>query len=727
MQGDAPTKEKLDEVALDLIDESPSNPRKHFDAAKLSELAADIAANGITQPVVVRARDGGRFELVVGARRTRASKMAGRTTILAIVRNIGDRATLEVQLSENANRQDVHPLEEADGYAQLIEVHHATIDEVAAKVGKPAGYVRHRLQYRALCPAGRDAFFAGKLSPHTALLVARIPVESLQVQAVKDITGGRWNGDAMNAREAGEHIRGHFMLRLADAPFDRGDATLVPAAGACTVCPKRTGNQAELFADVNSPDVCTDPECFSGKKDADWQRRTEAAKAKGHAVLSAKASKEVFHYGGNVAHNADYVDLSQKPWDVGDGKKKTYKSLFEGALPPITIARDGEGGVHELVKKDDLKKALKAAGLEKAAPRSSSGDEKKKIRERQERQRAVVRTAMAKVVEAAESKPPSDTLWMFLAETFTRASWHDVLVDVVKRRGLSAPPKKGSQKATARPEELVLTALKTMKPGAVRGIIVEILATRGAVPMYSGEQYGEDLRHACDIFGVNLSAIAGEVKAERVAAKKAKGKKGAKGKASASKGKPARARRPAEDEGDDGDEEEGDEPELGDDDGDDDPEDETETRVWVAMAAWDALAVESRVHIEEPIVGAEVGWHELDVYMTAVVPGAELLEALRSECKARGVALHEGEERPAADAPPAADSVDVAALLSRYQKAGRLVLDLGVVPGADLDAHDPGQRAVREQWNAAHPDARVSVPEASKAGAKKARAKKAVA
>jgi len=954
MDGTAPT-ERFETIALADIDEGP-NYRKYFDPVKLNELAEDIRVNGVLQAVIVRPCEGGRYQLIAGARRFRASKIAERTSIPASIREMGDRKAIETQLRENGQRADTHPLEEADGYGELLTTHHATVEEIAASVGKPVGYVRHRLQYRALCPAARDAFFTGKLNPHTAHLIARIPVEALQIEAVKEITHTDYQGDMMGAREAGNHIRGRYMLQLADAPFDRGDAGLVPNAGPCTTCPKRTGAQPELFADVKSADTCTDPVCFSAKKDADWQRRTEAAKEKGHAVLSAKASKEVFHYGGNVSHSADYVDLSQKPWEIGDGKK-SYKSLLKGSVPPITIARDGEGGVHELVKKDDLKKALKAAGLEKAAPPGRSGDEQKKIRERQERQRAVVRTAMAKVVEAAEKKAPSDTLWMFMAETFTRASWHDVLVDVVKRRGLSAPPKKGSQKATARPEELVLTALKTMKPGAVRGIIVEILATRGAVPMYSGEQYGENLRQACDIFGVNLSAIAGEVKAERAAAKKAKGKKA---KASTSKGKPVRARRPAEDEGEDGDEEEeGDEPELGEDledDGVDAPEDEEETRVWVAMAAWDALAVEARVHLEEPIVGAEVGWHELDVYMTAVVPGAELLEALRSECKARGVALHEGEERPVDQAPavetpteppaevpctedpaalclpgrwvvvslfaakwtrlgkserrdsvthllhgtpgdhqtrlydpdgelvswwpdgprppaivaadgsspsedkgvmlyirdaawqglparsqarvqtpatgvsvfnmrrvgathrelgpmkaseaalvraaaaevglelfdapppaepqppasaphlrviivstagddwkgarkglaawdskktpgagfttggsaeplamlytPAVDSVDVATLLSRYAKAGRLVLDLGVVPGADLEVNDPGQRTVREHWNAAHPDARVSVPAAPKPAApkpaaKKARAKKA--
>lgn len=919
MDGDAPIPtEKLETIALDLIDESASNPRKHFDPAKLDELAADIAANGLTQPVVVRARDGGRFELVVGARRTRASKMAGRTTILAIVRELGDRATLEVQLSENANRQDVHPLEEADGYAQLIEVHHATVDEVAAKVGKPVGYVRHRLQYRALCPAGRDAFFTGKLNPHTALLVARIPVESLQVEAVKDITRPDWQGEVMGSRAAGDHIRGRYMLQLAEAPFDRGDAALVPTAGACTNCPKRTGAQPELFADVKSHDTCTDPTCFGAKKDAHWKIVAAAAKEKGQKVLSEKDAKGIFH-GGRLAYSADFVDLSEKPYEFGG--KKSYKGLVgKDHLPTVTVARDEHGNVHELVKKDELKRAMKSAGIAKAPSPSSNAEAE--IREKKLRNRTVIDRAIAAIVPAAEARKPDLSLWMFVADALL-TSGYDAVKSVEKRRGIF-DEKAGSGARLKK-------ALSTMKEPQVRALIVELIATKSSV--YGN--FGEDFKDACKLYGVDLKKLEAEVGAERKAAKKAKAKKSSKGKASP-KGKPARSRRPAEDEGDDGDDEECDAPEIGEDLG----EDETETRVWIALEVWETLGELGEAELNEPLTGGpEVGWHELDIYMSAVVPGAELLEALRATCQKNNIPMHEGEEPPAAAAPPAAtdppaavpcgedpaalhipgrwvvvslfastwtrlrdsekrddvgaymkgapgdhqtrlydpdgemvawwpdgprppaivaadgdapgvdrgvmlylhdaawqglpaasqakvqapaagvsvlnirpmnathrelgpmkaseaalvraaaagvglevfdapppaaaapplrviivstagddwkgarkglaawdskktpgagftaggsaeplamlytpaaDSADVSTLLSRYQKAGRLVLDLGVVPGADLEAHDPGQRAVREQWNAAHPGARVSVPEAPKAAAKKA-------
>lgn len=631
MDGNTPSPpDRLETLALDVVDESPTNPRKRFDQAKLEELAADIGANGLIQPVVVRPR-GERFELVVGARRTRASKLAGRATILAIVRDLDDRTTLEVQLSENAQRQDVHPLEEADGYAQLIEVHHATVDEVAAKVGKPAGYVRHRLQYRALCPAAREAFFAGKLTPHTALLVARIPVAALQEQATKEITETRWTGDLMTPREAGEHVRRRFMLRLADACFDRGDAALVPAAGACTNCPKRTGNQAELFADVESPDTCTDPGCFTSKKDAHWQRVAEKAKAKGQEVLSEKAADKVFPHGDHVSSTSGYVDLSEKPYGIGDGKK-SYKGLIgKDHLPPVTVARDKSGNTHELVKKEDLAKALKAAGVStKAAPSPSTSYEAQE-REKKLQRCAVIDRAVAQIVPAAEARKADLALWVFVAEALLTSSW-DAVKAVEKRRGIFNERAGGGS--------ALKKAIASMKEAHVRALVVELIVTKATV--YGN--IGDDFRGACRLLGVDLKKIEGAVAAERKAAKKAKAKKAAKKGASAPKAKPARARRPAD--------EDVEEEDL-DGDAPDAPEDETETRVWVATAAWDALSVEARVQLEEPIVGTEVGWHEIGRHMTAVVPGAELLEALRSEARKCGVALHEGEEEPPAEATEA--------------------------------------------------------------------------
>ena len=101
-------------------------------------------------------------------------------------------------------------------------------------------------------------------------------------------------------------------MQLSRAPFDTTDAALYPEVGACTACPKRTGNQATLFADVESPDVCTDPNYFGEKKERLWQLRVSRAKEQGQEVMTKKDAKQVFQYGGAVNASSGYVELTAK-------------------------------------------------------------------------------------------------------------------------------------------------------------------------------------------------------------------------------------------------------------------------------------------------------------------------------------------------------------------------------------------------------------------------------
>lgn len=529
--------EQLARIALGLIDESATNPRKRFDAAKLSELADDIKAHGLIQPVIVRPQ-GDRYELVVGARRFRASALAGSTTILARVRDYSDREVCEVQLTENGQRDDVHPLEEADGYEHL-RAQGAALEELAARTGKSVSYVRHRLQYCALCPEAREAFFDGHLTPATALLVARIPVASLQVKAVKELTTPDWQGTVMSPRRAGEHIRGRYMLALAKAPFDRGDAQLVPAAGACTTCPKRTGAQPELFADVESPDTCTDPSCFAEKKEATWKATAAAAKAKGREVLSEAEAKKVFPYGGSVDSRSKFIDIADRAYELGDGKKSFKGLLGKAHLPPVTIARDNHGDVHELVTRDDLKKALKSAGIEKE-PRAlgQSGDEQKKIRERLAVQRATMERALGQIVTVVEAAKGGTELavetWRFAATCIVERGWAEECALVAKRRGIEA----GSRHATG---EALTEIAGEMSESELRGLVVEVLC--GSPPNMYSSGHSHRLVKACELYGIDLKAIEREVTAERKASAKkpatTTAKSSSKPGAKASKKKPA--------------------------------------------------------------------------------------------------------------------------------------------------------------------------------------------
>jgi ParB/RepB/Spo0J family partition protein len=199
--------------------------RKRYDKAALAELADSIRQSGVIQPIVARTLDAEHFEIVAGERRWLSAKAAGLPTIPTVVRSLTDTEVLTVQLVENLKREELHPLEEAEGYEELMR-HGLTIEALMQKVGKKASsraYVYGRLKLCALSPASREAFYDGKLTASTALLIARVPGAKLQAEALAEITAPRFGNEPLSAREAATHIQERYMLRLADAPFDRKD------------------------------------------------------------------------------------------------------------------------------------------------------------------------------------------------------------------------------------------------------------------------------------------------------------------------------------------------------------------------------------------------------------------------------------------------------------------------------------------------------------------------
>jgi ParB/RepB/Spo0J family partition protein len=348
---------------------SPTNPRKHFDATALAELADSIAQQGLAQPILVRPiLDTGRYEIVAGERRYRASSLAGLSTIIAVVRNLSDLEALELQVIENLQRADLHPMEEAQGYAQLMQAHNFTADQLADKVGKSKSYIYNRLKLLDLAPAGQEAFYAGKLTPATALLVARIPVPELQARVVAEITSsGNYNQEVMTAKQAAHHIHLKYMLQLKQAPFKTGDATLVPAAGACGACPKRTGNQPLLFEDIESLDTCTDPDCFELKREAGKRRTLADAKQAGQNVIRGVEARRIMpnSYSG-CSLSEGYVAITDTCFD--DVKKRTFAQIL-GKSPAVSLMEDPHRGtLIKVVKIDDIRATLAESGIR---PRAS--------------------------------------------------------------------------------------------------------------------------------------------------------------------------------------------------------------------------------------------------------------------------------------------------------------------------------------------------------------------
>jgi len=139
-------REAITALAVDLIDRSRFQPRREFDPEALRELADSIAAQGVIQPVVVRPIPGGRYELIAGERRWRASQLAGLHEIPVVVREVPDQAAMAIALIENIQREDLNPLEEASALQRLLGEFGLTHQEIAEAVGKSRAMVTNLLR-----------------------------------------------------------------------------------------------------------------------------------------------------------------------------------------------------------------------------------------------------------------------------------------------------------------------------------------------------------------------------------------------------------------------------------------------------------------------------------------------------------------------------------------------------------------------------------------------------
>ena len=263
-------------LAIDTIHESTTNPRRTFAEAKLYELAESIKHNGLIQPITVRPNNQG-FEIVAGARRYRAAQLAELFSVPARIVEIDDAKALEWQLVENSQRVDVHPYEEAQGFQRLLDIPGYDVAALVEKSGKSASHVYARLSLLQLIPTVAEAFTQERITASHANLIARLPQES-QAEAFEQCWRKDWQDKEphlLPAKHVAAWIQANLYLSLADAPFDREDPTLNPAAGACVTCPRRSGFNTALFADVVS-DQCLDSSCYHSKVEAFLDREIAA-------------------------------------------------------------------------------------------------------------------------------------------------------------------------------------------------------------------------------------------------------------------------------------------------------------------------------------------------------------------------------------------------------------------------------------------------------------------
>ena len=152
------------EIPLDLIDHNPFQTRSAVNEEQLAELAASIAANGVVQPVLVRPLAGGRFQLIAGERRWRASKIAGKTTVPAILRQVSDEQAMEITIVENLQRADLNPMEQARAFERLSREFHMTQEQMAQRTGKDRATVSNFLRLLKLPASVQSRVESGQLT-----------------------------------------------------------------------------------------------------------------------------------------------------------------------------------------------------------------------------------------------------------------------------------------------------------------------------------------------------------------------------------------------------------------------------------------------------------------------------------------------------------------------------------------------------------------------------------
>ena len=179
-------KEEINEINLDEIRPNPHQPRKVFDEEALNELANSIKKNGVFQPIIVKKSIKG-YDLVAGERRFRASKLAGLTTIPAIIRDFSEEQMIEIALLENLQRENLNAIEEALAYKSMLEKLHITQEELSNKVSKSRSHITNILGLLRLPTEIQDMITSNQLTMGHARVLSKLEDEEKMLEYAKQI------------------------------------------------------------------------------------------------------------------------------------------------------------------------------------------------------------------------------------------------------------------------------------------------------------------------------------------------------------------------------------------------------------------------------------------------------------------------------------------------------------------------------------------------------------
>jgi ParB family chromosome partitioning protein len=510
-------------LPLNVLSESTTNPRHIFEDAALKELAESIRVQGILSPLLVRPLTEQRFEIVAGARRYRAAQMAEAATVPVRIVNLTDAEALEAQLIENLQRRDVHPMEEAQGFRALLNLEEPkySIEQIAARTGKTPVFVAARLKLTELVPVVVEAFYREEIGVGHALLLAKLQPDK-QEQALAACFKEEWSGGDRKAKRLLLPVRNlqfwiehNILLILKQAPFNKRDAQLIPAAGSCVDCPKRTGHNKLLFADVRE-DACTDPTCYAAKLEAHIQKQI-AAKPDIIQISTAYGQQQE---GSKIVTRSKYVEIRpEKPDTPEKAKWPEYKTC---RYTTEAIVSDG-------IDKGEMRRVCTQADCTVHHPKKQSTKADASFKAEQDksrREQALANATGMRVLQTIAAAVPVRLMkrdLLFIAEQMLPLLDDKRQEMVARNRGIK--PKTGESAP-----KLLTAFVRKADESALGRLIVETVILLSARTQSDG---GKVLRAAAQVYKVDTDAIALKVKQEFAAKEKARSEKKVEPKAAA--------------------------------------------------------------------------------------------------------------------------------------------------------------------------------------------------
>ena len=503
-------------LPLNVLTESTTNPRRIFEDAALKELAESIRVQGLLSPLLVRPLTGQSFEIVAGARRYRAAQIAEAATVPVRIVNLTDAEALEAALVENLIRSDVHPMEEANGFLALLTLEEPkySIEQIASRTGKSAIFIASRLRLTELTPVIVEAFYREEIGVGHALLLAKLQ-PAQQEQALTNCFREEWSGGAgrkakrilLPVRHLHQWIEHNVLLLLKQAPFNKRDAQLVPTAGSCLYCPKRTGHNKLLFADMTeeNSDACTDPNCYSAKLEAHVQRRI-AEKPELVQISTAYGQQAE---GSRIVTRSKYVEIrSEKPDTPEKAKWPEFKTCKHTTDAIVAEGLD-KGEVRKVCAQPDC--PIHHPSKQPTKADASFKEEQDKRR----REEALANATGMRVLQTIAAAVPVRLMkrdLLFIAEKMLSLLDEKRAEMIARNRGVRA---KEGETAT----KLLIAFLRKAEESAIGRFIVEIVILLSARLQNDG---GKVLRAAAQAYKVDTDTIALKVKQEFSAKEKAR-------------------------------------------------------------------------------------------------------------------------------------------------------------------------------------------------------------